>query len=245
MLSTTKRARRAVTEANRAARRAMLEGSPGWAKSAFGPLALHLDMLFVDHGIFRAAYLNRHQLDAHAMRSAQPTPGQIRRLAAGGLKTIVNLRGERECGSFWLEEQACREAGIELVSYRVRSRAAPTPAEVLGARDLFNELEYPILMHCKSGADRAGLMSVLYLFLHRGVPLETAVKQLSLRYGHIRQAETGVLDYFFERYMAANREKPIAFIDWLTTVYDPDEVKVSFRSNGIADRLVNGILRRE
>ena len=55
-----------------------------------------------------------------------------------------------------------------------------------------------MLMHCKSGADRAGLMSVLYRFLHEGVPLKEAKKELSLKYGHIRQAHTGILDYFFE-----------------------------------------------
>ena len=31
-----------------------------------------------------------------------------------------------------------------------------------------------MLMHCKSGADRAGLMSVLYRHLHEGVPIEEA-----------------------------------------------------------------------
>ena len=55
-----------------------------------------------------------------------------------------------------------------------------------------------MLMHCKSGADRAGLMSVLYRFLHEGVPLKEATQELSLKYGHFRQADTGILDYFFE-----------------------------------------------
>ena len=81
-------------------------------------------------------------------------------------------------------------------------------------------VEYPILIHCKSGADRAGLMSVLYRFLHEGVPLTESKRQLGLRYGHFRHADTGVLDHFFERYMADNAHEPIAFWDWVDTKYD-------------------------
>ena len=230
----------------RTGREQLAARSPDWVKRVFGPAAQHLDMLFVDHGVFRAVYLNRHALDEHAVRSAQPTPGQIRRLSARlGLKTVVNLRGERDCGSYWLERQACEAAGVAFVSYRVRSRAAPKVSEILGARDLFDRIEYPMLMHCKSGADRVGLMSVLYLHFKAGLPIAEAISQLSLRYGHIRQAETGVLDYFFERYMQDNAKQPISFTDWVQTDYDPDELKASFKSNTWADRLVNGVLRRE
>src|SRR5690606_15612806 len=99
------------------------------------------------------------------------------------------------------EQEACRRYGIELVNYKVRSRAAPSRAEVKGALELFDSIQYPMLMHCKSGADRAGLMSVLYRHLKEGVPLAEAKQELSWRFGHIRQADTGILDYFFERYL--------------------------------------------
>ncbi|MFN3869716.1 MAG: protein tyrosine phosphatase, partial [Hyphomicrobiaceae bacterium] len=117
--------------------------------------------------------------------------------------------------------------------------------EVMGAAELFETIEYPMLMHCKSGADRAGLMSVLYCHFRLGQPIDVAKHQLSLRYGHIRQADTGILDYFFDRYLADNARHPIAFVDWLQTNYDPDELKQSFRSNGWANRLVDSVLRRE
>ncbi|MGI9524100.1 MAG: fused DSP-PTPase phosphatase/NAD kinase-like protein [Hyphomicrobiaceae bacterium] len=227
-------------------RRAALTHSPEWVKRNLGPVASYCDMLFLDHGIFRLIYLNRHRIaGTDAWRSAQPAPHQITSIAKMGIKTIVNLRGERLCGSFWLERSACARHGIKLENYQVRSRAAPSREELLGARDLFQRIEYPILMHCKSGADRAGLMSVLYLHVHEQLPIEDAIKQLSLKFGHIRQAETGVLDYFFERYMAHNRDNPIAFYDWIDSYYDPVEVKESFQSNGWADRLVNSVLKRE
>ena len=102
-----------------------------------------------------------------------------------------------------------------------------------------------MLMHCKSGSDRAGLMSVLFQHVHEGVPMEQAIQQLSLRFGHIRQADTGVLDAFFERYLADTKKRPMAFFDWVETVYDPDELKQTFQANGFANRIVNSVLRRE
>ncbi len=202
-------------------------------------------MLFVDHGIFRVIYPNRHRLGERAWRSAQPTPHQIRALARRGLRTIVNLRGERVCGSYWLEQATCERKGIKLVNFSVKSRAAPTREEVRAAVELFNSIEYPALLHCKSGADRAGLMSVLFCYLKEGMPLEQAKRQLSLRYGHFRQAHTGILDYFFERYLEDNARRPMPFLEWVDKVYDPVELKRTFRSKGWANRLVDSVLRRE
>ncbi|MGH1418779.1 MAG: fused DSP-PTPase phosphatase/NAD kinase-like protein [Hyphomicrobiaceae bacterium] len=245
MAGFAKQTKRAVRRVTNSWRTGLASNSPQWARTLFGPTVAYLDMLFVDHGIFRILYLNKHKLSSNAWRSAQPTPYQIRKLARQGVRTIVNLRGERECGSYWHETQACKKAGIKLVNYRVRSRAAPEPAEILGARDLFADLEYPILLHCKSGADRAGLMSVLFRHFHEGAPIDEARKELSFKYGHIRQADTGVLDYFFERYLADNEKSAISFVDWLSTHYDPDEVKATFMAKGWANRIVNSILRRE
>ncbi|MCB1509318.1 MAG: protein tyrosine phosphatase [Hyphomicrobiaceae bacterium] len=219
--------------------------SPPWLHRAFGPFASYLDMLFVDHGVFRVVYLNKHRLGQEAWRSAQPTPQQVAAFARQGIKTVVNLRGERLCGSYWLERAACLKHGLKLVNYQVRSRAAPSRQEVLGARDLFQRIQYPMIMHCKSGADRAGLMSVLYLHFHEGLPIEQALKALSLRYGHIRQADTGVLDYFFERYLTDNAKSPMSFVTWLETVYDPEELLRTYKSKGWANLIVNRVLRRE
>lgn len=221
------------------------EGTPPWARSLLGPVVNYADMLFVDHGVFRLAYQNRHKLADGVWRSAQPAPYQVRHLARMGIRTIVNLRGERYCGSYWLERQACARNGIRLEDFQVRSRAAPAKAEIMGARDLFQRIEYPMLMHCKSGADRAGLMSVLYLIVRENVPVATARAQLSLKYGHVRQADTGILDYFFERYLEDNARAATPFFEWVAHVYDPVELRRTFAASGWANTLVNGILRRE
>jgi hypothetical protein len=70
------------------------------------------------------------------------------------------------------------------------------------------------------------------LHLKEGVPLERAKRQLSLRYGHSRFGRSGVLDLFFDRYIEDNRRTPVAFLDWVETVYDPEELTRAFQCRG-------------
>lgn len=245
MATLLKQARRVIRRGTSGLRRSVVENAPAWARERFGRPAAYAELMLVDHGLFRLLYLNRHRLSPIAWRSAQPAPRDIRHLAREGVRTIINLRGPRDCSSYALELSACERYGIQLVNYQVRSRAAPTVAEIKGAAKLFDAIDYPMLMHCKSGADRAGLMSVLFAHFKLGQPIEIAKKQLSLRFGHIRQADTGVLDYFFERYLADNAKQPMPFLTWVETVYDPEEVKSSFHAKGWANRLVNSVLKRE
>ncbi len=237
--------KRRIQRVTRGIRSFVAENSPEVVKKYLGPGFDYIDMLLIDHGIFRVIYFNKHQIADGVYRSSQPAPHQIRSLARQGIKTIINLRGERECGSYRLEKKHCEKNGINLINFTMYSRAAPDPAMIREAEKLFEDVEYPILMHCKSGADRAGLASVLHMMLHQKQPIEQAQKQLSLKFGHIRQAETGVLDYFFDQYVDAKAVSNISFYDWLDTDYKQKELKQNFQANGFMNVLVNKILRRE
>ncbi|MFC0284379.1 tyrosine-protein phosphatase [Camelimonas abortus] len=203
------------------------------------------NMLLADHGVFRVAYLNLFQVTPQFWRSAQPTPNQIDRLARRGLRTVINLRGGREHGAWPLEREACERNGVKLVEFVVRSREAPSRETIHEAREFFRQLEYPALAHCKSGADRAGMMSALYLILHENRPVREAMRQLSWRYGHFRFARTGVLDAFFEAYLREGEANGLDFLTWVDTVYDPEAVKRNFRPGFLSDLLVDRIIRRE
>ncbi len=245
MARTSKRAKRALRGALGAGRDAVLAVTPQAIRDRLAPAARYLDMLLLDHLVVRLLFPNRHRLSPAAWRAAQPLPHHIRAIAGKGVRTIINLRGALDTATYALEKEACARAGLTLVDFRVRSRAAPSRAELMAARELFERVEYPILMHCKSGADRVGLMSALYLYLKHGVPIAQAKGQLSLAYGHFRQADTGILDYFFERYLADTAEQPMPLYEWIETVYDADELKRSFLAKGWANRIVNTVLRRE
>jgi len=219
-------------------------GTPGGRPRAERVME-QVDLFAVDHGIFRLAYLNLHEVAPGVWRSAQPGPRDIRRLAKRGIRTIVNLRGPRDCGSYRLEERACARHHVDLINFKMRSRGAPRPETIREAAALFKRISYPVLFHCKSGADRAGIMAALYLLLHEGRPVEEAARQLSLRYGHFRQADTGVLDHFLDSYRAENARDPIDFLTWAEGRYDPEAVKRSFKVNGVTNFIVNRVLKRE
>lgn len=204
------------------------------------------NMVLNDHGIFRLIYPNRFQVDDKLWRSSQPAPTDIRWLAERGVRTIVNLRGGRAFGAWPLEVDACERAGIRLVNLPMFSREAPSRETIRAAKEMFDSIAYPALVHCKSGADRAGLAATLYLILHRNVPVAEAMKQLSPRFGHIRSSRTGVLDAVFRTYLERGAPKGLGFVEWIESDdYDPVALRDHFRSTLWSDVLVDRILGRE
>lgn len=210
-----------------------------------GRLSAWANMLLVDHGVFRLFYLNKHQVSERLWRSAQPAPHQIARLKDEGVRTIINLRGGREHGSWQLQKEVCDRLGIRLAEFIVRSRGAPDREAVLQAKKFFDGLEYPAVMHCKSGADRAGFVAALYLIVHEGRSVDEAQRQLHVRYGHFRFSKTGILDTFFDLYRREGEAKGIPFMTWVENHYDPEALERDFRPSFWSNLLVDRIMRRE
>ncbi|MEM9169734.1 MAG: protein tyrosine phosphatase [Pseudomonadota bacterium] len=205
-----------------------------------------------DHGAVRLLYDNTHALERDVMwRTFQPSPAVLERWKARGVRTVVNLRGAADTGVYRLEEDACARLGMTLVDFRVYSREAPSADILHGARRLFNEIAYPAIMHCKSGADRVGMMSVLYRFFKQGRALDDALEQLSWRYGHVKQGKTGVIDRAFALYLEHARRSGVdlssvdAFFDWVDGPYDHKQVKAEFLATWWGTLLTERLLRRE
>ncbi|HIE40429.1 MAG TPA: protein-tyrosine-phosphatase [Thiomicrorhabdus sp.] len=215
--------------------------------SPFKRLKARLDNLFVDHEILRMLYRNFYALSPNAFRSNHPSAGFLQKLQQKHqLKTVISMRKANKSGSYLLEKEACDKYGITLINHPMSSRKLPKPEMIVAAKALFKTAQYPILIHCKSGADRAGLMSVLYMYFIQKQPMEQAVKQLSMKYGHFRWADTGKLDFFFDAFFQYQSQHPsIEFLEWVTTVYNREELDQQFKSAGWANIVVNKILRRE
>ena len=210
-------------------------------------LAVWLDALVVDHGLLRPLWNRPQRFTADAWRANQPSPLGIRRLARQGVRTVVNLRGEGSGGAILLEERACAQAGLELIHFRMSSRGAPSAKRVLAFARLLENLQRPVLFHCKSGADRSGFAAGLYLLLTGQGSVADAKAQLSWRYLHFKGAKTGLLHEFFcayERYQNT-AEAPGSFLHWVAEVYDPLELERSFKPRRLSAWLVDKVLRRE
>lgn len=210
------------------------------------------ELMLGDHGIIRKFYDNTHEIAPSKLwRTYQPSPAKLVKWQARGVKTVINLRGDKPSGFYFLEEEACQKLGLDLITFRVFSRDAPSKEILHGARQLFQDVKYPAIMHCKSGADRVGLMSVLYLYFFEHRPLKDALQHLTFRYGHVRQGKTGVIDYAFQQFIdyAATENKNIDDLDdffhWVDNVYDPVAVKKDFLGSWWGNLLTEKILRRE
>ena len=203
------------------------------------------DLTWGDHGFLRRRFANHHDIGGGMYRENQPSPKRIAEWAEMGIKTNINLRGDSPKGFYLLEKEACEKHGITMIDFRVYSRDTHTPEKIRAAKELFESIEYPAVMHCKSGADRTGIMGVLYRHFHMGDTIEQAVEQLSFKYLHVKQGKTGMLDFFFNDYLKYAKTHGIEFIDWVETVYDPADVKARFMEQWSGNPVTELILRRE
>lgn len=179
----------------------------------------------LDHGVLRRVWTNFDRLDNGVWRSNHPTAGRLRRMAAQGLRSVINLRGDSEWAHNQFEIETCAELGLAFHSVSLSARQAPPADELFRLIDLLRRVERPVLLHCKSGADRAGLASAIYLLI-QGRPLSDARAQLSFRYLHLHQTKTGVLDAFLDAY--APFERNMSFETWLRDHYDQAALQASF-----------------
>ncbi|HLY88870.1 MAG TPA: tyrosine-protein phosphatase, partial [Acetobacteraceae bacterium] len=204
-----------------------------------------VDSLLIDHAVFCLVWSNFAAVaPGRLYRSNHPTPARLIALTRRyGLKTLINLRGRTGNGSDALSRAAAEELGLEFVDMPLESRGAPQRDRILRLHDIYQHMHAPALIHCKSGADRAGLAAGLFVMFQGGTARQ-ALQQLSLRFGHIRQARTGILDAFFHHYAGvAEGRKP--FLDWVREDYDEAALRRDFHANGLASFINDWVLVHE
>jgi len=219
-----------------------------WRDTMHLPLSrvgLNFDRHMVDHAYLRAIYSNFHALDGVAYRSSQPSPRFVQKLADKGFKSIINLRGENGSAAFAMEREACEKIGVKLFNTKLNSRRMPYIEEIDNFASILEEIEAPFVIHCKSGADRAGLASALYLLIVKKASVSEAKKQLSLKYFHLAHSKTGILGYFLDCYDQFNQHTPTLFLDWVHNHYEPETLSAGFTPSGFSSWLVDKVLHRE
>ena len=185
---------------------------------------------FLDHGVLRRFWTNMAEIAPGVWRSNQPSPARLRKLKKAGFHTVFNLRGANPNSPYLFEKETCDEIDLILISHSLTARSMVEPAILLTLLDKFETIERPFVMHCKSGADRAGLASALYLLHILGRPIAEAKKQLSFRFLHLKSFQTGILDHILEAYEADTRTQPMAIREWIETRYNPHELTLEFNA---------------
>jgi protein tyrosine/serine phosphatase len=125
-------------------------------------------------------------VDGELYRSAQVKGDQLAEYTQQvGLKSVLNLRGASPRSS-WYQDEMAESARLGLVhaDFELSASRMVTNEEATQLIALMRTLPKPLLIHCKHGSDRTGLLSALYLAAVKGQDEETAEKQLSLYFGH-------------------------------------------------------------
>ena len=195
-----------------------------------GRLLAWVDALFVDHAILRLGFANFATVAPGKLyRSNHPTPGRLARLSRRyGLKTVINLRGKTGNGSDALTREMATRLGLGFIDMPISSRAAPPRDHILRLHAVLIGMPAPALIHCKSGSDRTGLVSGLYLMSRKGVDPERAEDAFSLYYGHVPLLGTRHLHEPFREYAAWLRSRQLAHTPerlrtWVASDYQADD----------------------
>ncbi len=189
----------------------------------------HIYNRYFDHAILRGVWTNECEIAPGVFRSNHPTHERFAKMPERGIRTVLNLRGESVSAHYMSEKTSCAALGLTLINATLHARAPASRAEIQHLIDVFRRIEKPFVMHCKSGADRAGFASAVYLLVIEGQPVSEARKMLSWRFFHIRNAKVGILDYILDTYEARSRKSAISFEDWIATEYDPVVIQTDFR----------------
>jgi protein tyrosine/serine phosphatase len=144
----------------------------------------------VEHQFYRSAQLDKVTL--------------ARVIQEDGIKSILNLLGARPDEDWYRDEIAVSKArGIDHHDYGIGASNVVSPDQIDELLKIVRDAPKPILVHCKNGADRSGLVAALYLAKVQGVTVEEAAGQLSLYYGHFPWliSNTGAMDESFRIYV--------------------------------------------
>ncbi|MDA8157230.1 MAG: dual specificity protein phosphatase family protein [Actinomycetota bacterium] len=146
---------------------------------------------------------NFHEITpVEAYRSAQLDSQDLQYyIKKYGIKSVLDLRGPNHDSSWYQKEiKVCQKNKITHFDVSLSATSGPTAGDVRQLMQIFQYAPRPILLHCKAGADRSGLVAAMWKVLVDKEPKEQAQKELSIVYGHIPHRGTEAMDRFSRKW---------------------------------------------
>ena len=206
-----------------------------------------LKEFFTKHSFISLFTLNFHKVDDNFYRSAQPTDKQLEEIIKKyNIKTVLNVRGEEHKNILDSQRKICNKLGAELKTIRLNSRGVPKKNDINKLYEILTTSKYPMLVHCKSGSDRTGLVATLYCHWIKKKPIEKIKQLKTFPYLHLKYSKTGLIDRYFEEYLKFKKDNPeITLLEWTNNYMDKEKIEKEFKESRIFKILVDKILRRE
>jgi len=144
---------------------------------AVGAYALHLIAHHNFHTVSAGRVYRSAQMDAATLSDA---------IREHGIKTILNLRGGTADDAWYrAETNTATQLGVQYFDVSLSASREVRDDEMDKILAILRNAPQPALIHCKSGADRTGLVGALYLYGVEGRPAVSAKRQLNMFYGHL------------------------------------------------------------
>lgn len=117
---------------------------------------------------------NLHQMTPTLYRSALPDSNAVPALEKLKIGTVINFLPESDAN--WLKSSNIKQVQL---SYRTNH---VDDSDVLAALRAIQDAQAdgPVLMHCKHGSDRTGLMAAMYRVVVQGWSKEDALNEMTL-----------------------------------------------------------------
>jgi protein tyrosine/serine phosphatase len=118
------------------------------------------------------AHFNLYQMDKDLYRSALPHAEDLAQLEQLKIKTVINFYQSSDAN--WLTDPQIKQVQLPLRSDRI------TDAQVLQVlRNIRLALvDGPVLIHCKHGQNRTGLIAAVYRMVYQGWSKEQALAEM-------------------------------------------------------------------
>jgi hypothetical protein len=170
--------------------------------------------------VYRSATLAGDGFEATTARIAGNSMPAV--LSRYHIHTVINLRGGTAKDSWHRAEQAvCTYEGANLIDFSFSAIKLPRPADLkrlLATFDALKPGQYPILIHCRGGADRSGMVCTIYRCVYDHLPLDEAEsEELTWRYGHLAFTRTRAMDLIFTLYRQTSHGEDLR--KWILTTY--------------------------
>lgn len=162
-------------------------------------------------------------------RSSQPTLADIKDWQDKyNIKTILNLRGK---DIYQQEEEAINVANyskthnIFIHSIELKSSRVLSQKELLNIIDILEQSPKPLLVHCRNGVDRTGLVSALAKILDNQ-NVASAMQEFIWTKGFLPHREAEILKILlkdYQQWLDQHRlqSNKTHFIQWANTEYKP------------------------
>lgn len=166
------------------------------------------------YAVYLIAQNNLHAVPSGQLfRSGQMSAETLTRvIREHGIKTVINLRGDNP-GKDWYdtETNTTQKLGVQHFDFSLSASREVSDQEMDKIVATLERAPKPLLVHCKNGADRSGLVGALYLYTQEHQSAVAADKQLTVWCGHIPYLfwrDTVAMDRSFWRYTSNHVHQP-------------------------------------